>query len=134
MYYCTVSQNLTRSLSRTSRPARHSQTSTCTFSFLFCGPVDRWQHISHEFSYKIKQCVCLHNCRSAILSLSVKVLIYFRLTFLGNTKTLVLYLRIDLTKNTHNFSSLSSIYTERQKARPLNRFYQSITIPPKEGG
>ena len=90
--------------------------------------------VSHELCYKIKQCVFIYTCRSAILSLSVKVLIYLRLTFLGNTKTLVLYLRIDLTKNTHNFSGLSSIYTERQKAGPLNRFYQSITIPPKEGG
>ena len=88
--------------------------------------------LNHEFSYKIKR-VFIHNCRSAILSLSVKVPIYLRSTFLGNTKTLVLYLRIDLTKNTHNFSGLSSIYTEIQKAGPLNRFYQSITIPSKEG-
>ena len=37
-------------------------------------------------------------------------------------------------ENTHNFAGLSSIYIERQKAGHLNRFYQSITIPPKEGG
>ena len=37
-------------------------------------------------------------------------------------------------ENTHNFAGLSSIYIERQKAGPLNWFYQSITIPPKEGG